>query len=459
MEQITTSTEWRDDAANLDLTQKLNEAYVHLPFSREYEGVLDECPVRLSWAFGPNLPVAWKGGAAGVIDGRIVLAGGLWMPGRSVLAYAYDPQAQTYEPLPPPPFSPEYTQGVAWNNQLYLVSGRGAQGRVAALTPSPPEGERGETRGCGVVGLWGCEDLTTSPPHHLTTSPPHHLTMTPPHHDTTSPVTSHQSPVTPEGAGMGVADWQWTDLPPLPEPAGRWLAAVQVLDGKWLVIFAGDPSGTSSEQRTAPALPDWRLRLDAPEAGWEPMAAYPGGVRALVASAVVGGQLYAFGGSHPEPTMRRLFLELSKQYNLPIVPYNGVPQYRDAYRYDAGANQWSPLRRLPFPMSGGAGVPYQDRYVLILGTTETKTSRVGQAKWGDPRFWHGYNDVILCYDTVQDNYSRVGVMPYGVATCPWLRIGDTLYGFGGEPCHGFNDNTENVLQIGTILPADLDNGG
>jgi N-acetylneuraminic acid mutarotase len=187
------------------------------------------------------------------------------------------------------------------------------------------------------------------------------------------------------------------------------------------------------------------------------MAAYPGGVRALVASAVVGGQLYAFGGSHPEPTMRRLFLELSKQYNLPIVPYNGVPQYRDAYRYDARANQWSPLRRLPFPMSGGAGVPYQDRYILILGTTETKTSRVGQAKWGDPRFWHGYNDVILCYDTVQDNHSRVGVMPYGVATCPWLRIGDTLYGFGGEPCHGFNDNTENVLQIGTILPADLDN--
>ena len=49
-----------------------------------------------------------------------------------------------------------------------------------------------------------------------------------------------------------------------------------------------------------------------------------------------------------------------------------------------------------------------------------------------------------------DNYSRVGVTLYGVATVPWVRVGDKVYGFGGEPTHGHNKNTENVLQIGTL---------
>jgi hypothetical protein len=41
-------------------------------------------------------------------------------------------------------------------------------------------------------------------------------------------------------------------------------------------------------------------------------------------------------------------------------------------------------------------------------------------------------------------------MPYGVATCHWVFDGERVYGFGGEPAHGYNLNTENVAQIGTI---------
>ena len=39
-----TSTEWRDDAANLAAVAKLNESYGRAPFSWEFEGVLDACP-------------------------------------------------------------------------------------------------------------------------------------------------------------------------------------------------------------------------------------------------------------------------------------------------------------------------------------------------------------------------------------------------------------------------------
>ena len=43
-----TSTEWRDDEANINVVRELNRAYALLPFSREYEGVLDQCPFELA---------------------------------------------------------------------------------------------------------------------------------------------------------------------------------------------------------------------------------------------------------------------------------------------------------------------------------------------------------------------------------------------------------------------------
>jgi hypothetical protein len=143
-----------------------------------------------------------------------------------------------------------------------------------------------------------------------------------------------------------------------------------------------------------------------------------------------------------------------------------VPHYRDAYAYDPETDRWQKMRNLPFPMAGGAGIVLDDRYILIMGETETKSHRVGKTRRAalarlvggakgldvEPH-WTGYGDLVLCYDVEQDNYSRLGVMLYGVATCPWVYDGRTLYGFGGEPYHGYNDNTENSLQIGVIEPA------
>ena len=56
-----------------------------MSFSQEFEGVLDVCPLRLTWQIGPNLPVAWEGGVAGIIGDEIILTGGLWMPPRAKL--------------------------------------------------------------------------------------------------------------------------------------------------------------------------------------------------------------------------------------------------------------------------------------------------------------------------------------------------------------------------------------
>jgi hypothetical protein len=397
-----TSTEWRNDEANKIAAKELNKAYALIPFSNEYEGTLDQPPFELSWTTGPNLPVTWKGGVAGMLGEDIVLIGGLWMPGYRNLAFAFNLKSNTYREIPPPPFATEYTQGSCDGTNIYMVGGRVAGRRVTKLS-----------RGQG-------------------------------------------------------STWQWTEMPPLPESEakGRWLATVEVVQGKWLLFLSGHPTGTPSEERGRPALKEWRLRLGQEKAQWQPMAPYPGTVRAMLESGVVRGKLYVFGGSHPNPVMRESFKKLVNDYRLFNIPYAGVPEYRDAYCYEPDKDEWKRIRNLPFPMHGGSCVVIQDRYILLMGTSETKSSRVGKTDISVLAgtatknrtsehvllpYWTGYNDLILCYDVEQDNYSRPGVMLYGVATCPWVTDGERLYGFGGEPYHGFNNNnTENVLQIGSI---------
>ena len=310
-----TSTEWRNDPASLDATRLINDSYTRTPFSREFEGVLDKPPIRLAWEIGPNVPVCWKGGVAGIIDGEIVLAGGLWMPSRDNLAYAYNTSTRTYAEIPGPPVAPQYTQGACDGKALYIAGGRGTGRKVYRL------------------------------------------------------------------ARDGGGNWAYEELASLPgeEGSGRWLASVGLLPGKWLFLFAGHPTGKPMEQRDAGALPDYRLRLDVAGAEWEPMASYPGGTRALVMSAVVAGKLYAFGGSQTEPTMRANFLEIREKYGLGIQ-YNGVPNYRDAYRYDPEADSWETIRSTPFPMVAGCAAPLDDRFILLMGSYDLRTYG-----WGRPR--------------------------------------------------------------------------
>ena len=380
----TTATEWRDDDVNIEGVRELNRVYERIPFSREYEGVLDLPPLKLEWSTGANLPVAWKGGVAGSFGDTIVLAAGMWMPDRLNVAYAYDTQTDAYTELPPCPVETQYTQGTYDDSGMYVVGGRASGRQVWRLTRH------------------------------------------------------------------GV-DWKWTDLVPLPssEAPGRWLAGCGVVSGRRLCLVAGTPSGKPSEQRDAPQLQDWKLLLDDPNAEWEPMAPYPGGPRTLVTVGVARNDLYVFGGSHPDPVLRSLALTLPGKYGIE-VPYNGVPNYRDVYRYDPETDEWTSLRNLPFPMFSGDAVTLDERYILLMGSVDVRTRRRGKTINNDARVWRGYGDVIICYDIEQDNYSRIGVMLYGVATAPWIHHAGRLYGFGGGPAHGYNANTENVLQIGTI---------
>ena len=109
---------------------------------------------------------------------------------------------------------------------------------------------------------------------------------------------------------------------------------------------------------------------------------------------------------------------------------------------------------MPFAVFAGGAVPLDNRLILLLGSADVRSYRVGKTRGSNDPFWSGYGDRVLCYDVGKDNYSSAGVMPYGVATASWVRVGRQLYGFGGAPTHGFNDNTENVLQIATLISGE-----
>lgn len=221
-------------------------------------------------------------------------------------------------------------------------------------------------------------------------------------------------------------NWNWKTMAPLPaaDEAGRWLGSVGIIPGKWLLLvggIGGFPPGLGSAAGGT-KMPDYRLQLDTPGAQWEPMAEFPAGSKHLMMSAVVGQKFYLFGGTP------------------------GMQVEGHAYVYDAADDTWTAIKDLPLPRSGGGTVVVDDRYILLMGAGRTDSLRYGGAAGG----WIGYSDEIIGYDIAQDNYFRVGVLPYGIGTSPWIKIGDMVYSFGGEPQHNINDNTENVLQIGTL---------
>jgi hypothetical protein len=265
-------------------------------------------------------------------------------------------------------------------------------------------------------------------------------------------------------------------MPPLPESEvhGRWLSVVAVIPDKWLFLVTGFPGHAGGYQDHPdltttfdehPPLPNWRLRLDHPDAEWEPMAPVPYSADRLTwipHCGAVGDELYLFGGMFKDPVMTDAQGEIGKLGLQRVVPYWGQPEYRDAFRYDPADDRWQPIRRMPICMAGGNGwVVVDDRYILLMGTADAygRTRRIGRSLDRIGRSqerqitdsWRGFNDLILGYDIARDQYFRVGVMLYGVSTVPWVSDGARLYGFGGEPLHSWNgNNTENVLQIATI---------
>ena len=91
----------------------------------------------ISWELGPDLPVLRKGSAVGVLDGKIISAGGMHHPWEeSAAVYAYTPGEDHWDLLPPMPEGRYSAMGVTFDGAFYVLGGRWKS--TTSVRPEPP---------------------------------------------------------------------------------------------------------------------------------------------------------------------------------------------------------------------------------------------------------------------------------------------------------------------------------
>lgn len=203
-------------------------------------------PAQLQWTKSTPLPEPRAGHAAGVLNGKLVIAGGTYWEGEkgnwtkklfSARTHAFDPRTATWEELPDAPMPFGYAAYAVVKNRLYVLGGYDGQNesrRIFAL--------------------------------------------------------SRQS-----------GEYVWEVVGELPQPrVFGWAAGV----GSSLYLLGGvmrfepmDDVGTCCTSTTATN----RLQVldtDNPDKGWRELPGYPGSKRWLFAAECDGDNLWMFGGIH-----------------------------------------------------------------------------------------------------------------------------------------------------------------
>lgn len=409
---------WRNDSANVEITASLNEYLALVSWADDYDGdVTDARPISLAWSVVGDMPHAlkdgvacWVGPTAAFPEGEVLIAGGLWPTGiahspslnehlnRSL---SYDVATKRWRDLPLPPYVPARTQGACLANSLIIISG----------------GD-GSTVGSRVMRL---------------------------------------SKATP------TSDWAWdTRLPALSSNASRFLAAAHSIGDRWLVLALGSPTVNEPVNKVGALVP-WRLDLQAQPPRWEATSAYPAAATKahqhieLPISAAVGGKLLVFGGQYgttaaATAAWSKLPADIAAMTFFGPRPSTTTVDARQAFAYDPESNTWEALPKLPKGfIAGPKHAPVvAGRYVLLLGSQQRLTARRGKDAPGTAvldGFVSYYGDDVLFYDSVERKYGTAGKMIYGVCTASFVSNGTHALGFGGEPTHWWNGNTESAVQL------------
>lgn len=198
----------------------------------------------VEWRLSTPLPEARAGYAAGVVGGRLVLAGGTYWKGSAgnwtekifcATTHAFDPVREKWERLPDAPSSLAYAPGAVAGEKLFVLGGV-QNGQVSRRVLILEKGEDG---------------------------------------------------------------YRWKDGPPLPEP--RVFAEAAVAQGRIFVVGGSrefenlDNSGLCCASHTATTTV-WSLDPSDPAAGWKTCAEFPGHRRWTPRLVAAGRYLYQFGG-------------------------------------------------------------------------------------------------------------------------------------------------------------------
>ena len=100
-------------------------------------------------------------------------------------------------------------------------------------------------------------------------------------------------------------------------------------------------------------------------------------------AAAIGGSFYLFGGMAEITDKTPIFTDMLTKYRLPITDTSeGCAVFHTSWRYDVSNNSWTALPSPPFPVVAGGTVVLQERYIVLLGSEQRTTFRVGNTSKG-----------------------------------------------------------------------------
>ena len=348
----------------------------------------------IQWRLGPDYPMGIQDSAVGIINGKVVSAGGFTRypldvvqqypdafggesSGFTKLTFAFDPQNESagWSRIPDMPGPARQGGAVAVvNDAMYVMGG---------INYDSPHTYNNTYRLQNTGGQWS---------------------------------------------------WQTLSSAQLPWPVYGQAGSTGVIGSKIYLFGAADffqGPGAQGEDfhseagRTSLAYPNGSpvskalLVLDTANlgAGWTRLADCPGVPKFDSGVAAAGGKIYQLGG---------IYAPLDKT-GLDAY-YNAV----DSWSYDPASNQWTQLADMPDGANRRA-LTYDDRYIhLVAGATYTKTWNLdGTVTDAYTDEW-GFQKKVLSYDTMTGVLTTVDPLIEQTATASGAILGDTMYILGGE---------------------------
>jgi hypothetical protein len=351
--------------------------------------------LQIEWRLGPDYPMGIQDSAVGVVDGKVVSAGGFTRHPLNIVA------------LYPDAFGGEPS---GFTKLAFVFDPRNEAAGWQRLTDMPGPARQGPAVAVLDQALYIMGGINYTAPH-----------------------TYRDTYRLRQQQGQ----WEWQELPAakLPWPVYGAAASTAVI-GKTIYLFgvadffpapgAADCDFHSEAGREGSPVSRALLALDTDhlEAGWQRLADCPGVPQFDAGVAAAGGKLYRLGG---------IFA--------PLNPGDGLHYFNavDSWVFDPATKAWSRLADLPHGCNRRA-LTFADRYVVLVAgykyaqtryldgsRREIYTEAEKALAWQD-----FFEDKVLVYDTVTARLGTADRLLEKTSNPSADVVGDTLYCLGGE---------------------------
>lgn len=175
--------------------------------------------------------------------------------------------------------------------------------------------------------------------------------------------------------------------------------------------------GQESEESTACLARCFVLDLDDTDAGWEEIAPMPS-PRMLAGAAALDGKIYIAGGCSLNPD----------EEGNPVRTY-----LRSVLCYDPETDRWQDMESpMPESLAGAANpLPVSEGKMYVIGGDPGDYYRAGLQGHAPSRH-PGQNKTVYSFSPASKQWVREGENALGVATCPAVVSGRSVYTISGE---------------------------